>query len=282
MVAPRLNAASRMDSPEMAARLLATKDKEEATQLALALQSLNDERKGVVAATVKEIKRRIEESQALQRGIVVMGSPHWRPGVLGLVANSVAESTGAPVCLWGREGGELLRGSCRSDGSLNVVDLMRTAGDLFDDFGGHAFSGGFSIKEERIHELAPRLAESFELLKQQQAPLQEITLDRELDLAEVPHAHKELARMAPFGEGNRKPLFLVPNVSIANMRTFGKAGDHLDVLLMRGDTRMGAVSFFATPDSFSKPLHNGMRADVVGHLERDWGGRSRLRVVDIL
>jgi single-stranded-DNA-specific exonuclease len=282
MVAPRINAASRMDSPEVAARLLATEDREEAAVLAKSLQALNDERKGVVAATVKEIKRRIGESEALSRGMVVMGSPNWRPGILGLAANSIAESTGAPVCLWGREGGELLRGSCRSGGNTNVVELMRGASDLFEDFGGHAFSGGFAIKEERVHELAPRLAQSFERLQQQQVAAVEGTLEREVDLSEVSRAQRSLERLSPFGTGFEKPLFLFPQVELSSMRTFGKTGDHLEFGLARNGTRVSGISFFSTPDSFDKKISQGMRADVVGHVERDWRGGPRIRVVDIL
>src|SRR3989344_500122 len=282
MIAPRINAASRMDAPGIAARLLATQDREEAGALALELQSLNNERKGVVAATVKEAKRRIAESEALAKGIIVMGSPNWRPGILGLVANSLSEAEGKPVCLWGREGGNTIRGSCRSDGSVNVVEMMRRAGDLFLDFGGHMFSGGFSLQEEKIFELTPRLVAAYETLRAQDFGTQEIMLDRELPLEEISFASRDLMKLAPFGEGNAKPLFLLPGVSIAGVRSFGKSGDHLEITLARADKKVSAISFFNTPDSFEKKPVVGMRADIVGHVENGWNGRPRVRVVDVL
>src|SRR3989344_566879 len=128
MLAPRINAASRMERPETAAQLLATKDSEEAAALARELNRINDERKGVVAATVKEINHRIKGSDILASPVLVMGNPKWRPGVLGLVANNLMEAHGKPVFLWGREGGEIIKGSCRSDGTVSVVDLMAGAG----------------------------------------------------------------------------------------------------------------------------------------------------------
>src|SRR3989338_7696329 len=141
MISPRINAASRMDSPELAARLLIARSAEEALPLAKELDKINDERKGLVAATVKEVNKRLNLAGAVG-DLVVMGSPSWRPGILGLVANSLVEHRGGTVCLWGREGGEMIRGSCRS-GEVNIVELMGEAGGL-EEFGGDRGAGGFS------------------------------------------------------------------------------------------------------------------------------------------
>ncbi len=282
MVAPRINAASRMDAPDAASKLLGCTSAEEARELARALNKINDERKGVVAATVKEVHKRLSGSAQAESPVIVMGSPAWRPGVLGLVANSLAESHGKPVCLWGREGGEVMRGSCRGVGDINIVEWMQAAGDVFDHFGGHAGSGGFSVNEEKIHELPERMAASYELLRAKGTAAPEVTLDREVDLAEVSHARRDLMRLAPFGEGNRKPLLVFPNVSIGTIKMFGKEQNHLELSLTRGDSRYSGVSFFSTVDSFSKPIIEGEKSDIVGHIETDWNGRPRLRVVDVI
>lgn len=283
MLAPRINAASRMEKPETAARLLATSDEEEGAELARTLNRINDERKGVVAATVKEIRRRLADSEP--SGVIVMGNPNWRPGILGLAANSLAESEGKAVCLWGREGGDTIRGSCRSDGEVNVVSLMEGARDLFEDFGGHAFSGGFSMAQERVHELHGRLSAAYEGLKATAARAKEVVVDRELDLAEAnPRTLRSLRMLAPFGEANTKPLLLFPRVELSEVRTFGKTLDHLQVRLTSPSTPLGVngMAFFSGPGSFQKRAENGVRCDVVGHLETDWSGRPRVRVVDIL
>jgi single-stranded-DNA-specific exonuclease len=90
--------------------------------------------------------------------VIVMGNPNWRPGILGLVANTLVEAHGKPVFLWGREGGDVIRGSVRGDGLVSVVDMMREASDVFDHFGGHTASGGFSVQQEKVHELSARLS----------------------------------------------------------------------------------------------------------------------------
>jgi len=109
-----------------------------------------------------------------------------------------------------------------------------------------------------------------------------MVLDRELELADAPAAHREIQKLAPFGEGNAKPLFLFPNVSIGRARAFGKGSEHLELSLKKDDTEIAGVSFFKTQDSFQKSAQEGTRADIVGHLELNWRGAPRLRVVDVL
>lgn len=281
MIAPRINAASRMDEPELAARLLGTVDREEAKSLAKELEGLNTQRKVLVATTVKEVNKRMHES-GNEASVIVMGSPSWRPGILGLVATSLVESHGKPVFLWGREGGQMLRGSCRSDGSVNVVELMQGAREVFDDFGGHFASGGFSLLQERAHELQMSLVRSYETLNASTSAIAPTVLERELVLPEVAHAHRVLKQLAPFGEANKKPLFLFPKTNVSRVRTFGKANDHLELTLMHEDTYVGGIAFFSTQESFTKPVESGSRVDVVGHVETDWRGSPRIRIIDII
>lgn len=286
MVAPRINAASRMGSPESAAMLLRSQTIEEAKEHARVLNAINDERKGIVAATVKEVNKRLSGMDATSP-VIVMGSPNWRPGILGLVANSLMQTHGKPVFLWGREGGELLRGSCRSDGRVSVVAIMEAAqralsGELFAHYGGHTASGGFALGEEKVHELAKQLVESFQLLVTETPPVLEVVIDRQLDLAEVGHAHRQLPKLAPFGVDNAKPLFIFPNLTVSRLKVFGKNKDHLEVSLSQNGAWATGIAFFSTPESFQKPIVEGVRADVVGHVETDWRGGPRVRVVDIL
>ncbi len=283
MLSPRINAASRMDSPQVAARLLAAETPELARDLAVQLNHINDERKGLVAATVKEVNKRMQDYDP-SLPVIVMGSPKWRPGILGLVANKLVEAHGKTTFLWGREGGDSIKGSCRAAPGVNVVELMGAAKDALDHFGGHAASGGFGVLEDKVHELPKRLNEAYAMLSAVGGLSQEIILDRELDLSELSHAYRALQQLSPFGVGNEKPLFIFPNVSLGAVRMFGKAQDHLEVSLSRETSSYGTagIAFFSTPDSFSKKIESGIRADVVGHVELDWRNKPRIRVVDVL
>ena len=282
MVSPRINAASRMDSPQVAASLLAATGQFEAADFAAKLNHINDERKGLVASTTKEVNKRIVEMNLSASPLIVMGNPKWRPGILGLVAGKLAETHGKSVFLWGREGGEVIRGSCRAAPGVNIVEVMAAAGDAFEHFGGHAASGGFELSLEHAHELPLRLEAAYLAVSATKSATVETMLDRELDLAEVAHAQKELQKLAPFGVGNTKPLFIFPNLSVGPVRAFGKTQNHLEMTLSNASAEIKGVTFFATPDSFNRKVEQGDRADVVGHIESDWRGAPRLRVVDVL
>ncbi len=282
MLSPRINAASRMDSPQAAASLLSATGEQEATGLAATVNRINDERKGLVAVTVKEVNKRIEGQDLALSPLIVMGNPNWRPGILGLVANKLVEVHNKTVFLWRREGGDTIRGSCRAAPGVNIVEVMSAARGAFEHFGGHAASGGFELSEERAHELPARLEAAYLAASAAQTGAIEVLLDRELDLAELSHAHKDLQRLAPFGVGNQKPLFLIPGVTVGTVRTFGKTQNHLGLTLSRGEAHAEGIAFFSTPDSFNKKIEQGRWVDIVGHVEADWRGSPRIRVVDVL
>jgi single-stranded-DNA-specific exonuclease len=282
-IAPRINAASRMDEPRRAFELLTSRDEVEAAGLAKHLQHMNDVRKGVVAATVKEVHGRLRE-EGIPSGVIVMGNPHWRPGLLGLVANGVKEAHARTVFLWGREGGDTIKGSCRSDGSVNVVELMQEAKDIFIDFGGHKYSGGFSVHADKIHDVRASLERAYEVVRTRASAQEPVFVDRELPIEDVSKTLPYLERLAPFGMGNEKPLFIIPGVQITHMKQFGKTNNHIELTLGgAGDSRLTAMTFFKTPEDFEKVPSVGQHIDVVGHLERGvFDRRARLRLVDIV
>ena len=133
-VTPKLNAASRMGEPIDAFRLLSTQDEIEADELSSILIKINDERKGIVGSLVKEVNKIVKERYGFKgKKIIVVGNPSWRPALLGLVANSLIKDHACPVFLWGRDGDDKIKGSCRSLGSVSVVALMQSAPDYFLD-----------------------------------------------------------------------------------------------------------------------------------------------------
>src|SRR3989344_2310748 len=159
-IAPRINAASRLDEPGLAFRLLVTQDSAEAERLAAHLEELNTQRKAKVASVVKAAKRSVRTRFKPEEKVVVLGNPEWKPALLGLAANSIMEERGGVVCLWGRDVNGKLKGSCRSDGSVSVVELFGAARDAFVEFGGHERSGGFTVSHENIHTLHASLRDA--------------------------------------------------------------------------------------------------------------------------
>lgn len=285
MVTPRINAASRMDSPIRAFELLSENETGKAGALAMHLSKINDERKTLVAHIMKEVKHSLSEREL--GPVIVIGNPKWRLGVLGLVAGKICDEYARPVFVWGRQGeGKevVIKGSCRSDGSINVVDLMEEAREYFLDYGGHELAGGFSVSQDKIHTLEEKLIGIFHKNKKELSEYKH-DIDTDLSLSYVNDAFvKTIENMAPFGLGNPKPLFRFPQVSVRNTKQFGKEKNHLEIVIRDNSAEKTAISFFADNDSFSKKVREDQIIDLLGTIEKSFfAGRVtlRLRIVDI-
>lgn len=283
MITPRINAASRMGVPEDAFNLLSTTSQVEADRLAAHLEKINNERKGVVAALVKDAKRHLTQRGELP-AVIVIGNPEWRPSLLGLVANSLVEEFMRPAFVWGRDGDGMLKGSCRSYNGYDLFELMNHAKECFIEYGGHAGAGGFSVTLENIstleESLSRVLAEKGQSLGT--SPLG-LTLGSEIEIGVkdvCEDLYRTLSQLAPFGTGNPKPVFMIKNAEIKSIRQFGKTGDHLEICLSNG---VKAISFFSSPSTYN--LEPNSSPNLLANLEKSYfRGRPdlRLRIVDII
>lgn len=281
-VTPKLNAASRLGSADVAFTLLSTADEMEADAAVQKLVSLNNERKGIVGSLVKEIKKTIAKRYENPR-VIVIGNPLWRPALLGLAAQTIAREHACPVFLWGRDGDDMIKGSCRSDGRISVFALMQAANDAFLEYGGHTFSGGFSVAQEKVHSLEATLQQARENV-QESARQDDTVADAQLTPDEITaDLYRTLKKLAPFGQGNPKPLFILENAPVQSARNFGKEKNHLELSLAKqnGGT-VKAIRFFhddgSIPDADS-------RITLLASLEESgFNGRTelRLRIVDFV
>lgn len=284
MIGPRINAASRMGEPMEAFELLTTHDEVRAGELAKKLESINKERKTAVALITKEVKKKLA-ARGEPAPVIVAGNPNWRPSLLGLVANSVAEEYERPVFLWGREGNNLLKGSCRTGADVNLVELMTLAEDSFLEFGGHAASGGFSVHEDAIYSIEEKLSIAFTQLPSE-AGEKNVPADLELDINTVDaRLIKKVSKLAPFGVGNTKPIFLFKNVVPEEVSWFGKGKEHIKARFMTVLGPREAVAFFAKRElgENAHSLEEGKEVSIVGALEVDTFKRvPRIRLHQIL
>lgn len=282
-IAPRLNAASRMASPEKGFALLTTQDPAEAHELASELDSLNNKRKGHVASIVKELKERFKDDES---NVLVAGSPKWNPALLGLAANSLVDTYGKTVCVWGREGTGNIKGSCRGNGDVHVVRLFEEAQDALTTYGGHEHAGGFAAEHERVHALGEVLNEAFVRVAETTEE-KEVRVDAELPHTELHDTHRTLSKFAPFGIENPKPVFVFSSANIISVRQFGKEDAHIEVQLSHKDSEktIRGIAFFKNPNSFTCTPKEGGHADVLCTLELSrFMGRVQfeLRIVDII
>ena len=242
MIGPRLNAASRMGDPSDAFRLLSAETSEEAEICADKLIHLNEARKGLVASMVKEARKHLEVRTL--REVVVIDNPLWKPGLAGLVASNLSEAYARPVFVWGRTDGGCIKGSCRSDGTVNVVELMTCVREgVFMNIGGHELAGGFSVSNDFIHTLEDELVSVYQAVRKEKEDASR-AVEAELSLADVNWVNwKQVEKFAPFGIGNPKPVFLFENVKLAEVRYFGKEKTHLE--LSFAGSLIKAILFFA-------------------------------------
>lgn len=284
-IGPRINAASRMDTPEDAFFLLATKDEGEAGVRLEHLEKLNTERKTAVAQMTKELHVRLKTNTEIPE-IIVMGNPDWRPSLVGLAANKLAEENSCPVFLWGRDGNGKFKGSCRSGGEVSVVKLMEAIPTVFDEFGGHHMAGGFSVRDEHIHSFSDSLKMAYQKLGAEARIVEPLLVDLELSLdafsTELLRAQRQCG---PFGCENRKPLYLIRNVKPKEVVVFGKTKEHTKLVFTTTGIAKEAIAFFKTPEQFSVLPTTETAISILVHLEESFFMnrlQTRLRIVEIL
>jgi len=295
MITPRINAASRMGVPRDAFVMLSETDSVAAGAMAEHLNKINDERKGVVASMVKEIKKIISERRESMRNVIVLGNPKWMPSLLGLVASSFGDEHGRPVFLWGRSGEEMkdadghviLKGSCRSGGDINIMKLMQYAESSFLDFGGHTGAGGFSVSLSTVSELEEKLNEAFDALQNENMGPEPIYTDKEISIDDVEWSiYSHIEKLAPFGIDNPKPLFLLQDAVITSMKQFGKEKNHLELTFHKKNGKIvQAIGFFSDPSKYGVTLDVGQKINLIAHIEKSMFRNFpelRLRIVDVV
>lgn len=285
-LAPRINAASRMADPMMAFVMLSASDPITAKTTADNLAKINDERKILVAHMMKDVKKTLNKRE--DKKVIVIGNPAWRIGVLGIIASKIIEEYKRPVFVWGSDGSDVLKGSCRSYGGVNLVEIMNALPqNSILEFGGHAGAGGFAVAHEEIHFLEERILKIYG----EDRELEEIVDNNSAEMIiSIDDITKEnysvIEKLAPYGEGNPKPKFLFKDLPIYGIKEFGKEKNHIELSFINKKGKIiKAIAFFKTKDSYKNTLSVGERINLVATFEKStFGGRIelRLRIVDII
>jgi single-stranded-DNA-specific exonuclease len=283
MLAPRINAAGRLEHASKAVELFLSGDLAETQKLAGELSTINTRRQGIGEEIREAVFTRIDDDYLKQNQVIVLHGDNWHPGVIGIVASRVAETYHRPTVLIGINEG-VGRGSARSVAGINVYALLDSCRDLFLDFGGHEGAAGMEVALENIPELEKRLKETAERLIAPEDLTPKLLIDAELDLQQLSlGVVKELAKLAPFGEGNPLPLFMSQGLEISQLRVVGKEGKHLKLKLKgEGGVELSAIGFGM--GHLQDKLAYGKKYTVAYHLTaNEWEGfeRVELELVDI-
>lgn len=282
-IAPRINAASRMAHAMLAHNLLMERDPVHARTMALELEDCNVRRQKV-SATVTDQVRVIALEKYADKKFIFAADPHFPYGVVGLIAGRIAREFHKPTCVM-TKGTTTSTGSFRSIPELNIIETIEQCGDLLEKFGGHAQAAGMTIKNENME----AFYEKFNTLVEQQ--LAEVVTEPEqwIDMALRPEhlttkLYRDLCLLAPFGEGNTEPVFVLSNMVVREARLVGNGSKHWKLSLV---SQEGGKCFDAIGFSLGKDFPDLKENDVLDVAftldENTWNGSTslQLKLVDM-
>ena len=220
-LAPRLNASGRLGDAVYALQLLLTEDEDEALRIAEMLNRFNAERQQMEDEAIREAIAMVEVEQQLRHKALIIGSPHWHHGIVGLVAGKLRERFARPAFAMSiEEDTGRARGSIRSVPELDLAPLLQQMKPLCTKCGGHAIAGGFSVKLEHLEALRKLIWEYADATLTDGDLVPRLEIDAEVSPNEINLAvWRDLRQMEPFGQGNSKPLFVSRDLTVIGRRT---------------------------------------------------------------
>ncbi len=280
ILAPRLNAAGRLGEAGLAAELLLTGDRTRARALAERLEALNRERQALQEGVLTDVRERLKSPEQPEGArAIVLASPSWHPGVLGIVAARVAEQYFRPTALIAIEG-ERGKGSARSIPTFDLYrGLIQCSRELL-SFGGHRHAAGITIETSKVEAFRERLDEAVgeqlgpedfrpRLILDGRASLPELTLE----------LVQELSRLSPHGRGNPRPVLLIEGAEVmGEPRLLGREGQHLRVRLRQRGKVLEAIGFQVEEGARRQLLDGGLLDLAVSPGLRVWGDRASVEL----
>jgi len=284
-LAPRINAAGRMDHANIAFQLLSL-DKEEVAQarvLALELESQNQRRQKVTKVIVDEVVKRIGSLDKLPK-IIIEGSPFWDMGVIGLAAGKIADKYYRPTILLRKEGG-FNKGSGRSIEEFDLISALEKNAKLLEKYGGHRQAAGLSVSDDNLADFSDKMLQQAAACFNDNAS-KKIDVDIQIKLGEISEKLlKEIKLLEPFGVGNPRPVFLAKDLELVDKKLLGNGQDHLKLWVKEAGGRgpvFEAIGFgMGSRDS---SLSLGKKVEMIFNLEEDnWNNKKKiqLRILDL-
>lgn len=238
-IGPRINASGRMMNGKEAVDLLLSKDSEGAREKSENINQYNDERRELDKKITDEANAIIDEFQNMEdRKAIIVYNPQWHKGVIGIVASRLTEKYYRPAVVLTKSP-ELITGSARSVPGFDIYKAIENCRDLLENFGGHTYAAGLSLKEENLEAFTERFLKlaAEEIDPEQMIP--QIDIDATLDFKEINSKFlSDLKKMSPFGPENQKPIFATLGVKdYGTSKLVGKELEHLKLELIDGNSQ---------------------------------------------
>jgi len=243
-LAPRLNAAGRIGSPDLAVRLLLTGDAGEAQELANELHNRNRVRQEIEAEVLKESLALLDLQPSIAKDkVIVLSSAGWHPGVIGIVASRLMKHFYRPVLLISLDG-EKGRGSARSIPAFNIYKALSHCQEYLISYGGHALAAGFTIPADRIEEFSRKISQYAGRVLDENKMIPRLNLDGLINLSQVTEKLvNEINLMQPFGISNPAPLLGCREALVTSCRGVGRDSAHLKMLLRSEGATVDGIGF---------------------------------------
>lgn len=269
VLAPRINAAGRLESAWESLRLLCTEKESQAIELAAKLNELNIERQTMTKDSL-DLALALTASQDSR--ISVIAHEDFHEGLIGLVAGRLVGAYGQPavvIC----KGEEFSKASARSVEGFNIVEFLRSLGNHFENIGGHAGAAGFTIRTEKLADLLQSISLAQLNLE---IPKPSLEIDSLIGFEKVDsQLLEEIKKLSPFGLGNKEPVFLSRGTRIDSVSLVGKDKSHLKLLLSSLGQTFPALYF--GQGYLGDQLKVGDLLDTVFTLSEDWwNGRKSI------
>jgi single-stranded-DNA-specific exonuclease len=234
-IGPRINAAGRMESGRLAVELLTATDEKTALSIGDEINENNNERKSIDREITQQALEMVANGTALEtENVTIVYNPTWNKGVVGIVASRLVEAYYKPTVVLTKSNG-FITGSARSVSGFDLYASIESCADLLENFGGHVYAAGLTMKEEHLEEFCRRMNKfvSGNITREELTPV--VDIDAKLNFSQItPKFVRILKQFQPFGPGNNNPVFLTEDVYDAgNGRKVGAGGVHLKLDLMQ-------------------------------------------------
>ncbi len=275
LIAPRINSMGRLKHGLESLRLLCTKDKTKAMEIAGNIGRTNSERQKIVNDVVSHARKSFAEIE--KQSVIILAHESYHEGVIGLAAAKLVEEFYRPAIVLSIKGA-IAKASARSVSGFNIIESIRKFEDLYIEGGGHPMAAGFSIKTENISEFSRRLNKLAKGILTDELLQRRLKIDLELDFGKInPELVEWVKKFEPSGLGNPSPIFVSKNVEIVSVKTVGRDSKHLKLKLKQNEHIFDSI-FFGGGEMYSNlPIET--RIDVVYRLEENvWNGIVSLQL----
>jgi len=273
-LAPRLNSAGRLDHANTSYKLLLTTSGEQAKEIAQKLEKKNQKRQYITEKIIKQVEPNLDLSEKL----IFAYNPQWETGVLGLAAGRLCHNYFKPTVLIGDK-----VGSCRSIEKFNIVKALQKCQNLLTAYGGHPQAAGFTIKPGCEQKLQKKLLKIANQQLKDKDLIESIEIAMELKPDELNwDTYNIVQKMAPFGQSNPKPKFLIKQACLSEVRCVGNGGHHLKFKADTGQNILSCIGF--NFGGYGVHIKNNDKMDLVFELDKNqWNGYKNLdlKIIDL-